>query len=118
MSPAGYAVVNWTNDDTHMIEATTFTPTFPLPPTHILAEIKHNKFLNTTQTILQAQWDPSPSVGIAFYRIYSGDRIIATTEGTRIELLRSCGSTRGFSIAAVNEAGLESLRVPLVFAHQ
>jgi hypothetical protein len=115
MSPAGYAVVDWDNISLHVIQATTFEPTFPLPPTVTSAKLEHNKFLNITEKILKARWEASPSPSVAYYSIYKGDRIIATTGTLSIETNLGNHCARNLSIAAVNEAGLESLHIPLEF---
>ncbi len=41
----------------------------PLPPTHFVGVVKTNKFLNKTQYLLKAKWDPSPSKDIIRYLI-------------------------------------------------
>jgi hypothetical protein len=116
ISPTGFAVAHWQDDDHETIQASIFTPT-PQPPANFQGHIETNKFLNTTEHRLNAAWDPSPSSNVVLYRIYKGAELVATVSATlelefRVELHR--GSAGDYSVTAVNDLGLESVHVALI----
>lgn len=94
----------------------------PLPPSHFRGVIKKNKFLNETEYVLQAKWNPSPSPNVSLYRIYKHGKLIeeipAGSDLFFEKGIRSKKSAKEFEIAAVNSDNLESIRVKIRIKHE
>lgn len=125
MDPTGYAVVDWTNETLGVIQAAEWIneppPSPPVPPVDFIGVIKKSEFLNKTEYILKATWNPSPSANVLFYRIYKKGIIVATVlANTRLvfEVPLHCHSAKEYEIAAVGFDNLESSHVKIRIVHE
>lgn len=87
------------------------------PPAAFIGCIDKNKFLNKTEYILRATWTASPSIDVAFFRIFENGILVAEVPASApfsFEIcLRHKEEAFTFSIAAVSSAGVESPRRPI-----
>lgn len=92
----------------------------PTSPTNFIGVIKTNRFLNRSACQLHMTW--VGRCGTPEYRIFKDGKLIATISagaGLSYDLPVSCvnrSQADGYEIAAVNSAGAESTRTPLVMA--
>lgn len=97
-------------------------PTPPLPPSHFVGIIKENKFLNKTNYILEAKWDPSPSPDVVSYRIYKHKKVVEEISAESSLLFETCLHSKHFakaySVTAVNSFNLESTHVKIKVIHE
>ena len=61
-----------------------------LPPSNFIGVVKKNKFLNKTEYVLIANWDPSPSPDIIFYQIYKNGVLFDTISAGSPLVFKTC----------------------------
>lgn len=135
ITPSGYAVANWTAVSTTpigslptsssegLIQASTMIsplpppPLPPLPPSKFEGIVFKNKFLNKTEYFLESTWDESPSLNIAFYKIYKGNKLVKVVSSSAprvfIVELSSKKAAKEYQISAVSPGGLESSKLKI-----
>lgn len=92
-------------------------PSNPSPPIDFRGTVKKNRYLNTSEYVLRAKWNPSPSSNVVFYRIYKNgkivDEVLASSPLVFETCLHSKSTAKRFEIAAVNSLGLESIHIKI-----
>lgn len=95
----------------------TYTSAQPLDPTDFIGIIVENQIFGTTEYILQATWNSSPSSNVIFYRIYKNNQLVTEVSVGHplifIKLACSASAFDGYQVAAVNSNNVESNRVSL-----
>jgi hypothetical protein len=121
VSPDGFAVVDWQNQNTSVIQANIFNPQSekisPTPPSNFQGAVEINKFLNTTERMLTTSWDPSPSPDVVLYQIYNELELVASVSASSSLTFSTCVddySVLYYSITAVNDQGIESDHIALM----
>lgn len=93
----------------------------PLPPTNFTGFVKKNKFLNKTEYLLKAAWEPSPSTDVTFYRIYQNGHVVAEIQAGATLVFKSCldskNAANNYQITAVNSDNYESIPVSIRIIH-
>ena len=125
-SPPGTGVVNVTvvtsfgTSPIVLADQFTYTGLAPLPPSNFVGVIQTNKFLNKTDYILRATFDPSPSSNVVFYRIYKNGVVVAVIPAGSplvfVTCLTSTKTVNQYEVAAVNSNNIESAHVPIRIA--
>ena len=124
LNDAGNAVIAWEDPVTHQIEAASWEHLFPQrvpePPSNFVGEPYNNGSVYTDRCYLDAEWDASPSSSVVKYVIFRDQIPFLTIDADvaphyEISKRIPCedGLTSRYTIAAVNELGFMSSRVPL-----
>lgn len=104
------------NDNNASVFQVTLPPAAPLPPSNFVGVIVKNEFINKSNCVLEATWDPSPSAGVVAYKIYKDGVLVTEIPATSpyffVTCLHKC-SAKGYTITAVNSANEESTPVKL-----
>ncbi len=94
----------------------------PLAPSNFIGVIKKNKFLNKTEYVLTAQWDPSPSPDIVYYLIYKNGSVVDEISTGESLIFKTCvnskNSKSNYQIVAINSAGAASEPVSIRILQQ
>jgi len=91
----------------------------PAAPSNVIGKIISNTFLNKTECILRITWNPSPSTGVALYRIFQCCKAVAEVPVTKPLVYNTCirsNSCLDFAVAAVTASGMESAFVAMRMA--
>jgi hypothetical protein len=100
----------------------TYINVTPLPPSNFIGVIKENKFLNKSEYILKATWDPSPTPDVVFYRILKNGHSVGVISASSPLFFETCldskKAAKEYQVVAVTSSNLESPPVSIRIVHE